>query len=135
VQRIATVEYGPGEEQIEVLNGEFPPPAVWSTGGVLVLEDAPVAGLTGDAVIVQTVPDVEFEDGTARRFQPVTIDVAEPNDHLPPTVQSGLDAVGGNRINWGCGSVVVDLAARCVCFADDGGTQDRTSVRGTAASS
>lgn len=78
LQPITTLEYGPGEEQIEVLNGEFPPPAVQYIGGVLVLEDAPQTGLTGDGVIVQTGPDSAFEDGTERRFMPITIDVAEP---------------------------------------------------------
>lgn len=92
VEMIATVEYGPGEEQIEVLNGEFPPPAVWHVGGVLVLEDEPLTGLTGDGVIVRTGPDAEFEDGRARRFQPVTIDIAEPGG-TPIAVRS-LDGGG-----------------------------------------
>jgi hypothetical protein len=92
VQPITTVEYGPGDEQIDVLNLEFPPPAAWHVDGVVVLEDAPMSGLTGDAVIVQTGPDTEFEDGTARRFQPATIEVAEPGG-IPLAVRS-LDGGG-----------------------------------------
>ena len=92
LQPITTVGYGPGDEQVEVLNGEFPPPAVWHVGGVLVLEDAPQTGLTGDGVIVQTGPDSAFDDGTERRFQPVAIDVAEPGG-TPIAVRS-LDGGG-----------------------------------------
>ena len=92
LQPITTVEYGPDEEQIEVLNGEFPPPAVQYIGGVLVLEAAPQTGLTGDAVVVSTGPDSAFEDGDERRFQPVTIDVAEPGG-TPIAVRS-LDGGG-----------------------------------------
>lgn len=92
IEPIATVGYGPADEQVEVPNGEFPPPAVWHVGGVLVLEDDPRTGLTGEAVIVQTGPDDAFEDAGEQRFIPTTIDVAEPGG-TPIAVRS-LDGGG-----------------------------------------
>ncbi len=70
VESIATVEYGTGPNQIEVLNGEFPPPAIQYIGGYLVLEDAPQSGLTGRGLIV--------EGGTGDVVQEVTFDGLEP---------------------------------------------------------